>query len=108
MDTLIKGYIEVFSNMARKDVESFVQETENLPPKLRRLIKEKVCESGPKVFPISNWCTYKEVIKKKHASFVENAINNVIRGNEKVIVTSLGGLAVTGKFINIRLDTTGA
>ena len=36
------------------------------------------------------------VIKEKHTSFLENAVDNVIRGNEKVIAATLGGLAITG------------
>ena len=54
----IKKYVEIFAFMAMQDAESFVQESKTLPPKLRKMVKEEICEKWPKIFPISNWCAY--------------------------------------------------
>ena len=57
----LKRFVEIFSNMAMQSFllsESFVQESKTLPPKLRKMVKEEICEKWPKIFPISNWCAY--------------------------------------------------
>ena len=70
--------------MNQPEAISLLQQSEELPPQLRRLVSLEVCSKWPKVFPISNYCAYKEDIKQKQASFLENAVDNVIRGNEVI------------------------
>ena len=56
----IKRYVDIFAKMAMEDAESFVQESKILPPKVRKMVKEEICDKWPKVFPISNWCAYNQ------------------------------------------------
>ena len=95
----MKKYIEVFNhllpflfnlgiltNMGEQEAISLYHKSKRFPPEVQRLIKKEVCGKWPKVFPFSNWCAYTEVIKQKQASFLENAVDNVIRGNEVINV----------------------
>ena len=70
--------------MDQLEAMSLLQKSPELPPQLRRLVKLEVCGRWSKVFPISNYCAYTEDIKQKQASFLENAVDNVIRGNEVI------------------------
>ena len=72
--------------MGEQEAISLYQKSKRFPPEVQRLIKKEVCGKWPKVFPFSNWCAYTEVIKQKQASFLENAVDNVIRGNEVINV----------------------
>ena len=72
--------------MGEQEAISLYQKSKKFPPEVQRLIKKEVCGKWPKVFPFSNWCAYTEVIKQKQASFLENAVDNVIRGNEVINV----------------------
>ena len=90
------AFASILTDMGAQEAIEIVQKAKLLPPMFKNLIKEEVCGRWPKVFPISNWCSYKEVIKQKQSSFLENAVDNVIRGNEMIIATTVGGLAATG------------
>ena len=69
--------------MDSKDAPLLVKKLQQLPPWMARLVKLEVCGKWSKVFPpISDYCAYTEVIQQKQTSFVKNAIDNVIRGNE--------------------------
>ena len=86
--------------MGEQEAISLYQKSKRFPPEVQRLIKKEVCGKWPKVFPFSNWCAYTEVIKQKQASFLENAVDNVIRGNEviNVLYFNLSGLANQVKY----------
>ena len=48
-------------------------------------VKLEVCGKWSKVFPpLSDYCDYTDDIQQKQTSFVKNAIDNVIRGNEVI------------------------
>ena len=79
-------YLGILTNMGEQEAISLYQKSKRFPPEVQRLIKKEVCGKWPKVFPFSNWCAYTEVIKQKQASFLENAVDNVIRGNEVINV----------------------
>ena len=79
-------YLGILTNMGEQEAISLYNKSKRFPPEVRRLIKKEVCGKWPKVFPFSNWCAYTEVIKQKQASFLENAVDNVIRGNEVINV----------------------
>ena len=70
--------------MGEEEAISLIQKSNELTPEIRRLLKSVVCEKWPQVFPFSNWCDYTQVIQDNHKTFLENALDNVIRGNEVI------------------------
>ena len=81
-------FLGVLSNIDQKDAILLVKSLQELPPKLNSLVKLEICDKWFKVFaPISNYCAYSEVIKQKQSSFMTNAIDNVIRGNEVIAIS---------------------
>lgn len=71
------------SDLGTQEVISLIQRSRDLPPHLRQLLRDEVCNGKwPNVFPIKNWCQYDAVIQQKHASFMERFLDTVVRGNE--------------------------
>ena len=72
--------------MDSQDALLLVKQLQKLPPYLLRVVKMEVCDGKwSQLFqPLSDYCNYAEDIKEKQTSFLENAIDNVIQGNEVI------------------------
>ena len=69
--------------MDSKGAKLLVQKLQKFPPHLLKPVKEELCGKWAQVFsPIDDYCFYTENIKEKQTSFIQNTIDNVIRGNE--------------------------
>ena len=86
--------------MDSQDAYLLVKQLQKLPPYLMRVVKLEICNGKwSELFPpISDYCNYTEDIKEKQTSFVENAIDNVIRGNEVITIrASINDIQIQGE-----------